>query len=112
MLEIESEQGGKNGWVNDDTLSFNRIGNLEFCKRFSLPRSEHMMKEYPCTKEKNRGIDQDGVMYISKNYICHYSKMFNIEAKEMIVVQSVTAIQMKGANRFMLKWNNRSATFR
>ncbi|PRP79799.1 GRAM domain-containing protein [Planoprotostelium fungivorum] len=60
--------------------------------RFNLPDTEQMVKSFSCALTRS-GLAMHGRMYITTNFICFYSSLFNDRAMEKIAVSDVTEIK-------------------
>lgn len=70
-----------------------RVKSEPFVKKFNLPQTETLIKDYSAALYKQ--IPLHGRLYVSQNYICFESKIFNIKTTEVIPFKDVTHIRKK-----------------
>jgi hypothetical protein len=70
-----------------------RVRSEPFIKKFGLPPTETLIKDYSAALYKQ--IPLHGRLYVSQNYICFESKIFNIKTTEVIAFKDITHIRKK-----------------
>eukprot|EP01052_Picozoa_sp_SAG31_P008540 SAG31_NODE_433_length_15750_cov_6.132579_17_plen_308_part_00 len=70
-----------------------------FQEKFGLPRTERVIGKFSCAIHKD--IPLHGKMYLTRQFICFYSKIFGHRTKELMPLRSIVAIEKKNTSLFM-----------
>jgi hypothetical protein len=70
-----------------------RVKSEPFIKKFGLPQTETLIKDYSAALYKQ--IPLHGRLYVSQNFICFESKIFNIKTVEVIPFKDISHIRKK-----------------
>lgn len=70
-----------------------RVKSEPFVKKFNLPPTETLIKDYSAALYKQ--IPLHGRLYVSQNFICFESKIFNIKTTEVIPFKDITHVRKK-----------------
>jgi CRP-like cAMP-binding protein len=85
--------------------------DIKYCHRFNLQEDETILCEKLCVLvNPSQSNSVSGTLYISQQYLCFYSKVFDMKTKEVVPIKAIKSVKTRPtSNGILVKYNVKTA---
>jgi CRP-like cAMP-binding protein len=111
LLSVDQPVSDVRGGADALAKSAYKSQDIKYCHRFNLQEGEMILCEKVCVlANPAQSNNVSGTLYISQQYLCFYSKVFDMKTKEVVPIKAIKSVKTRPQNSgILVKYNAKTA---